>query len=75
VPFAADSPCPFAIAGLHVLTGDQGEQPDRVGRFAIEGRGVDRVEHGEGVSDQRGDELLAGLLVVPDDARFAGSPR
>jgi hypothetical protein len=62
-----DAPGAVLLAGLDVLAGDQRQQPDRVGLLGAEGDAVQRVDQGEGVIDQPGDERLLGHGVVPGD--------
>jgi hypothetical protein len=71
----ADPPAPVgavrALDRLHVLPGDQVERRDRLGGHRAQFLVGQMAEQPVRVTDQRVDQLGAGLLVVPGDRRLA----
>ncbi len=63
-----------ALDRFDVLARDQGQQRQRLGRLGpMLGLGQ-AAEQPVRVTDQRLDELLAGLLLIPGDPRLPGVP-
>jgi len=67
----SDPPRPWLIARLDVLTGDQRQQRDRLGRLAVQLHVVDHPKQGQRVVDQPRYQRLLGLGVVPNTHRLA----
>ena len=67
-----DAPCALLLARLHVLAGDEGEQPHCVGLFVAELHLLEGGDDGPGVAHEGGDEGGLGLGVVPGAHRLAG---
>jgi hypothetical protein len=62
---------PSLLARLHVLTGDQGKQPNRLGLLSVQFGASHGRQDRQCVADQRADQPVAGLGVIPGAGRLA----
>lgn len=57
----------------HVLSGNEREQRIRISGLALQGARVDSGQQGARVGDQRRDQPVLRVLVIPNDVRLAGA--
>jgi hypothetical protein len=64
---SGDLPCPVATfrIGFDVLASDEGQQGDERLLVLVERELLESFEDGEGIVDQRGDQLVPSRRVVP----------